>query len=307
MQYEECIKCAKWSPRLSVLGNLLAAVFKFVVGVLAGSKGLVADSLHSAADAISSLFILISLKISGKPRDEDHPYGHGKVEYISSLVASVFLFFGATAIFLDALHTFSAGGVRGVPKNAAIVATVISLIYSYLMYSSNKCTGTQMESPALLADAAESKADSAASIAVLAGLIGTKIGFVHADTIAAVVVSLLVFHMSVEIFFTGVHGLVDVAVDKELLDEILGVSQAVEGVRGVSDIKTRRMGQKNAVDISVEVPSETSVLEAHRIAGNVKAAIQDRIGSVEAIFVRTVPEGTPWARRLVRNILDFRL
>ncbi len=290
-----------------MLGNLLAAVFKFVVGVLAGSKGLVADSLHSAADAISSLFILISLKISGKPRDEDHPYGHGKVEYISSLVASVFLFFGATAIFLDALHTFSAGGVRGVPNNAAIVATIISLVYSYLMYSSNKCTGTQMESPALLADAAESKADSAASLAVLAGLIGTKMGFVHADTIAAVVVSLLVFHMSVEIFFTGVHGLVDVAVDKELLDEILGVSRAVEGVREVSDIKTRRMGQKNAVDISVEVPSNTSVLDAHRIAGNVKAAIQGRIGSVEAIFVRTVPEGTPWARRLVRNILDFRL
>ncbi len=307
MQYEECIRCAKWAPRISVVGNALVGIFKFVVGMLAGSKGLVADSLHSAADAVSSLFILISLKISGKPRDENHPYGHGKVEYISSLIASLFLFCGATAIFLDALHSFGSGAAREVPDDAAIAATIISLVYSYLMYTSNKCTGTQMESPALLADAAESKADSAASLAVLAGLIGSKMGFVHADTIAALVVSVLVFHMSVEIFLVGVHGLVDVAVDEELVEEIVNVSRAVEGVKGVSDIKTRRMGQKNSVEICIEVANKKSVLEAHGIAGNVKAAIEDRIGNVESVFVRTVPEGVPLARRILRNILDFRL
>ncbi|MBC8412307.1 cation diffusion facilitator family transporter, partial [bacterium] len=106
MQYAECESCCKWSPRLAFIGNVVVSIFKFVVGILTGSKGLVADALHSVADAISSLCILVALQISDKPKDKNHPFGHGKVEYVSTLMASVFIFVCASTILFDAMHSF---------------------------------------------------------------------------------------------------------------------------------------------------------------------------------------------------------
>lgn len=288
MTYPECKRCGKLSPVLSFVGNAAASVFKVVVGILTGSKGLAADGVHSAADAVSSLFILLALKIAEKPHDEKHPFGYGKVEYISTLSASIFLFMGATTIFIDALKTFS-HGVHNIPDNAAILAVLVSLCFSYVMYTSNKCAGTELGSPALVADAYESKADSISSAAVLAGLIGTKIGFVYTDTIAAIIVSLFIFHMSVEMFLQGVHGLVDMAVDKETLDRIVGLSLTVEGIEDVRCIKTRRMGQKSWVDIRLDISKDSTIAEVHQIKEKVKDLIMAKVEGIGGISVSTFP------------------
>ena len=168
---------------------------------------------------------------------------YGKIEYISTLCASIFLFVGAGSIFIDALKTFRQG-VHDMPGNAALLATVISLCFSYLMYDSNKCAGTQLSSPAMLADANESKADSITSIAVLLGLIGAKLGYPNADTVAAVIVSLFIFNMSVEMFLQGINGLIDMSVDPEIMAEIITVSKNIEGVMGIKSVKSRQMGKK---------------------------------------------------------------
>lgn len=288
MKYPECETCGKWSPRLAFIGNSTISVFKFFVGFLTGSKGLVADALHSVADAVSSLFILIALKISGKPKDDCHPFGHGKVEYISTIFASVFIFICATTIFLDALHSFK-NGSHEVPHNAAILATVLCLMYSYLMYNSNHCAGTQLNSPALLADASESKADSLASVAVLLGLVGTKMGFIYSDTIAAAVVSLMVFHISVEMFIKGVNGLIDVSMDKEVLEEIRELCLQVKGVEGLKGIKSRCMGQKCMLDIDIEVSQKRSVMEAHMLNEKIREKIRDKVTGIDDVSIRAYP------------------
>lgn len=290
MTYPDCERCGRLSPKMSFIGNALTAVFKVVVGMLTGSKGLMADGVHSAADAFSSLFILIALKVAEKPHDEGHPFGYGKVEYISTLSASIFLFIGAATIFIDALKAFR-HGVHTVPDDAAILATILSLIFSYLMYSSNKCAGSELGSPALIADAYESKADSVSSAAVLLGLLGTKMGFIYADTIAAAVVSIFIFHMSIEMFMQGTHGLIDVSVDKEVVDEIIDLSLKVEGVEGVRAVKTRRMGQKNWVDIKIDVSKKKSVLETHMIAEKVKESVLAKIEEIGGMSVSTFPVG----------------
>jgi len=289
MKYASCESCGKWSPRLSVVGNASAAVFKFIIGMLSGSMGLVADSLHSSADAFSSLLILIALKIAKKPRDEGHPYGHGKVEYISTIFASIFIFIGASLILVEVLHTFKTGGIHRVPDTVAILATIISLVFSYLMYQSNNCAGTQLGSPALLADAGESKADALASIAVLVGLIGTKVGYIYADTFAAGAVAVLVFHISVEMFLKGVDGLIDVSLDKDVLRKIQKVAQRVNGVEGVRDIKSRCMGQKCCVDLSINVLKTESILHSYHIAEAVKALIKEKVEGIDEVTVRTLP------------------
>ncbi|MBF0473309.1 MAG: cation transporter [Nitrospirae bacterium] len=289
MKYDGCESCGKWSPRLSVVGNASAAVFKFIIGMLSGSMGLVADSLHSSADAFSSLLILAALKIASKPKDEGHPYGHGKVEYISTIFASIFIFTGATLILIEVLHTIKSGGIHKVPDTIAIFATIISLFFSYLMYQSNHCAGTQLCSPALLADAGESKADALASIAVLVGLIGTKVGYVYADTIAAGAVAVLVFHISVEMFLKGVDGLIDVSLDKDILKKIQILAQRVNGVEGVRDIKSRCMGQKCCVDLSINVLKTETILNSYQIAEAVKAIIKEKVEGIDEVTVRTLP------------------
>ncbi|MBF0592167.1 MAG: cation transporter [Nitrospirae bacterium] len=288
MKYPECEMCGKWSPRLSFVGNVIISIFKFAVGMLTGSKGLVADGIHSVADALASLFVLIALKISSKPRDKGHPFGHGKIEYISTISASIFIFICATLIFIDALHSFNSG-IHHVPENAAIAATILALIFSYLMYSSNTCAGTQLNSPALLADAAESKADSLTSIAVLSGLIGTKIGYAQADTIAAAVVALFVFHISVEMFLKGVNGLIDVSMDKEVITHIVELCMKIQGVEGVKRVRSRCMGQKCAVDVIIDVASRETVLSVHQIAEQIKKAITLNIDEIDEVFVKAQP------------------
>ena len=288
MKYNDCVKCGQTSPRWSFFGNTLAALFKVVVGSLTGSKGLVADGVHSAADAMSSLFILIALKVADKPHDDKHPYGYGKIEYFSTLCASVFLFAGAGSIFVDALKTFKEG-VHDMPGNAALLATVISLCFSYLMYVSNYCAGTQLCSPAMLADANESKADSITSVAVLLGLIGAKLGYPNADTIAAVIVSLFIFNMSVEMFLQGINGLIDISADPDVTDEIVATSLKVDGVAGIKSIKSRKMGQKIWVDLEIAVSQKISVLEVHGIAEKVREAIMNKVDGISGISVATYP------------------
>ncbi len=213
---------------------------------------------------------------------------YGKIEYISTLCASIFLFVGAGSIFIDALKTFRQG-VHDMPGNAALLATVISLCFSYLMYDSNKCAGTQLSSPAMLADANESKADSITSIAVLLGLIGAKLGYPNADTVAAVIVSLFIFNMSVEMFLQGINGLIDMSVDPEIMAEIITVSKNIEGVMGIKSVKSRQMGQKNWIDLEIAISKKKSMTEVHEITQIVRAAIMNAVDGISGITVATYP------------------
>ena len=288
MRYAECARCGKLSPRLSLIGNILAAIFKISVGWMTGSKGLVADGVHSIADAFASAFILLSLFIAEKPHDESHPYGYGKVEYISTLLAASFLFIGASLIMWDDVLAF-VHGIHETPLNAALMATLACLFYSYMLYRSNICAGTQMCSPAIIADAYESRADSFSAAAVLAGLIGTKLGFIYADAIAAAIVALLIYHMSMEMFLQGIHGLIDSSPDKGIIDRTVTTCLAVAGVEGVRSVNARRMGQKNWVDLIIEVSEKKTVMETHLIGESVKKAVMEKVEQIGGISINCFP------------------
>jgi len=150
-------------------------------------------------------------------------------------------------------------------------------------------TGTQLGSPAIIADAYESKADSFSSAAVLIGLIGTKLGFIYADAIAAAVVAFLIYHMSMEMFLQGIHGLIDSAADKEIIEQAVKTSLTVEGVEGVRSIHTRCMGQKNWIDLIIDVSEKKSILETHMIGEKVKEAIIEKMKKVCGISVNCFP------------------
>lgn len=288
MKYSECERCGKWSPRMSLIGNILAVLFKVSVGMLTGSKGLVADGVHSVADSVASGLILVSLYVAKRPQDHKHPYGLGKVEYLSTLVTAVFLF-GAASLILGEVLKDLFYGVHLIPDKAAIPATLVCLLYSFLMYRSNICAGTQLGSPALVADANESKADSISSVAVLIGLIGTHLGFIYADALAAGFVSVLIYRMSVKMFLQGIHGLIDFSADRQIIAQIQKLALAVAGVKGIRTIHTRVQGQKNWIDLVIEVPGEQSILETHRISEQVKETVRENIKEIDGMTVGFFP------------------
>jgi cation diffusion facilitator family transporter len=288
MKYPDCERCGKWSPRMSLIGNILAVLFKVSMGFLTGSKGLVADGVHSIADSVASSIILVSLYVAKKPQDHKHPYGLGKVEYLSTLCTSVFLF-GAASLILGEVLKDLLYGVHLIPDNAAIPATLVCLLYSYTMYRSNICAGTELGSPALVADANESKADSISSVAVLIGLIGTHLGFIYADALAAGFVSVLIYRMSVKMFLQGIHGLIDFSADRQIIAQIKKLSLAVAGVKGIRTIHTRVQGQKNWIDMVIEVHGDQSILETHRISEQVKETVRENIKEISGMTVNFFP------------------
>jgi cation diffusion facilitator family transporter len=141
----------------------------------------------------------------------------------------------------------------------------------------------------MIADAYESKADSFSSGAVLVGLIGTKLGFVYADAIAAGFVALLIYHMSMEMFLQGINGLIDSAADQEVIEKTVRTCLIVEGVEGVRSINTRRMGQKNWIDLIIDVSEKRTVLETHAIEEKVKEAVTEKLQAVSGIRVNFFP------------------
>jgi cation diffusion facilitator family transporter len=141
----------------------------------------------------------------------------------------------------------------------------------------------------MIADANESKADSITSVAVLLGLIGAKLGYPNADTIAAVIVSLFIFNMSIEMFLQGINGLIDMSADSDAREEITAACLNVEGVAGVRSVKTRQMGQKIWVDIEIAVSHNKTVLEVHGITEKVRDAIMSEVNGISGISVATFP------------------
>jgi cation diffusion facilitator family transporter len=210
------------------------------------------------------------------------------VEYISTLFAATILFVCASLILLDTLKALMYG-IHEIPLDAALLATLVSFLYSWTLYRSNICAGTQIGSPAIMADAYESRADCFSSAAVLVGLIGTKLGFIYADAIAAGVVALLIYHMSIEMFLQGIHGLIDSSPDKGIIDHAMKTSLAVEGVEGVRSIRARRMGQKNWIDLTIDVSEIKTILETRIIRENVKNAVMEKVEKVGGISVICFP------------------
>ena len=163
-----CVNCARRVPWLSFWGNLTATIYKIVVGVLGGSSALIADGIHSFTDVIGTSAILISRRISDRPADEDHPFGHGKAEFMGSVFIYVVLLFLSVGIFIGGVFVIISGNIAE-PRIVTILAAAISVFYNVLMFRLGSCAGSKNNSPALMANAFENRTDAISSVACVLG------------------------------------------------------------------------------------------------------------------------------------------
>lgn len=277
MKYEACGKCRDEVLWYALALNIGLSVFKGGLGVMAGSAAMVADAFHSAADVVASVVTMLSLKISSKPADAEHPYGHGHIQFISSAIVGLILVGGAMLLLVGSIKNLMGGEVEP-PAKIALVGALISVFLNELMFRYQHCVGVENNSPAIIANAWDNRSDAFSSAAVLVGIAFAAFGYPIADPIAAVGVSILVIKLGMELVIEAIDGLMDSSPEITDLKQLYALAREAPGVMGVSYIRARRVGEDLHVDVEVFIDDSLKVYEGHMIAELLKDKI---LGAVE--------------------------
>lgn len=279
---------------IGVISNVLLTALKIVTGLIFQSGVLIADGIHNAGDVIASVAALGSMRVSSRPADEDHPYGHGKAEVIGAGFVAVIL---VIAALFTGYHSVAA--LFEPPAEAhviALLAAIVSLVWKQLLYVYTMRIGKQLGSRGLIATAYDHLADVYASLAAVLGiglaLAGEAVDnayLAYGDPVAGIVVSALVLKLAVHMGKDAVDVLMEKNVAPEKLDEFVRLIATVPDVKRIDSIRARELGRYILVDVRVSVPAELSVQAGHDIGRSIKKAIMDAHDNVDEVFVHINP------------------
>lgn len=276
---------------LSILGNGLLTVFKLLAGVFAHSGAMISDAVHSASDIISSVIVIIGVKMSARVSDKDHPYGHERFECVAAIVLAVILLITGLFIGVHAVEKIMDPGqqVAAVPGVLALVAAAVSIACKEGMYWYTRYHARQLDSGALMADAWHHRSDALSSAGALAGILFARMGFPIFDPIASLVICLFIGKAAYDIFKDAVGKMVDRACSEELEADIRACALAQSQVLGVDRFRTRVFGSRVYVDIEICADGQLSLFQGHAIAQQVHDAIEERFPNVKHIMVHVNP------------------
>lgn len=284
-------KRARQTIILSLIGNALLVFVKLITGIIGNSFAMIADSVESAGDVFSSFIIYMGLKFSAKPSDEDHPFGHGKVEPIISFLVVLFLIVSAGVIAFQAFNNLQSP--QKMPKPYTLIVLAGIIIYKEAFYQFVKKRSKQTSSTSLKADAWHHRSDAITSLAAFIG-IGLALllgeGYEHLDDWAALVASLIIIVNAYFVFRPALGELLDEQKYDELIDEVREVADEVEGVIDTEKCFIRKFGMRYVVDIHVRVPANLSVVEGHAIGHLVQSTLQDSFPQIEHVFTHVEPK-----------------
>lgn len=286
---------------LGMAANFLLLVFKFAAGIVGHSSAMIADAVHSLSDFATDLIVLVFIRISSKPQDADHDYGHGKYETLATSVIGIILLFVGIGIFWDGLHKiigFLHGRELQAPGRIALVAAVVSIVVKELLYRITRKVGVQMNSQAVIANAWHHRSDVFSSLGTLIGvggaiLLGPRWSVL--DPLAAVVVSFFIAKVALQLLLPAINDLLEKSLPKETEDEILAVIDDVPGIRFPHNLRTRRIGNNYAIEVHVRVDGKTSVEEAHRMTREIENKLRFRFGRATHVAVHVEPLKDPAA------------
>jgi len=284
MKYDQCEWCLKNVGAINIWANTGLALLKLLGGVLSSSKALLADAVHSLSDTLVAVVLLVALKISAKPSDRNYSYGRGNIEYITLGIISIFVIGVAISIFVFSLKAVFEANLPQ-PGGIGIIFALLSMAGNDLLSRHSFCVAREANSPAVLANAMENRADVYTSIASLIGIVGARLGFRILDPLAALFVGILIAKLAVSMLYKAIHGLLGESIDKAELDTINGIAASLPGVQKVYDIKSRKSGQKSIVDIEIGVEPDTKLKETTRICELIKSRVLREVYTVGDVSV----------------------
>ena len=276
---------------ITILGNVVLAVFKLLAGIIAHSSAMVSDSIHSASDVFSTFVVMIGIKMAAKKPDKEHPYGHERLECVAAILLSVVLFITGLGIGTEALKTILIKNYQeiAVPGILALIAAILSIISKEGMYWYTWYYAKKIDSGALMADAWHHRSDAFSSIGALIGVVGARVGFPMMDALASLVIFLFIAKASFDIFKDAMDKMVDHSCDEATERQMYDCVMENVSVQGIDMLQTRIFGNKIYVDIEIQVEASYTLQKAHEIAKEVHDDIEQNFTKVKHIMVHVNP------------------
>ena len=275
--------------------NFLLVVFKFIAGILGHSAAMIADAVHSLSDFATDIVVLIFTRISNKPQDKNHDYGHGKYETLATAIIGIVLFaVGAGMCWngLRAIQTVWPGGRLPVPGMLAFAGAIISIVSKELIYRYTIHVGRKINSSAVIANAWHHRSDAFSSIGTAMG-IGGAIALGESwsvlDPMAAVIVSFFIMKVSVQLLKPCVDELTEKSLPDEIEKEICLIAENTPGVSAIHNLRTRRIGNHYAIEMHVRMDGHLTLYEAHAKASVIENKLKEKYGNETHVGIHVEP------------------
>lgn len=275
--------------------NFLLLIVKFLAGIIGHSAAMVADAVHSLSDFVTDIIVILFVRISGKPEDEGHDYGHGKYETLATAIIGIILFFVGVGILVNGttsvIDTLN-GKPLAPPSILALIVAGVSIITKEALYQYTAIKGEHLNSQALTANAWHHRSDAFSSIGTLAGIggaicLGEKWRVL--DPIAAIVVSLFIMKVSIKLLKPCVDELLERSLPAETENKILDIILSFSEVSSPHHLRTRRIGNNIAIEVHIRMDGNISLLDAHTLASKIEQRLKAEFGEKTHIGVHMEP------------------
>lgn len=284
--------------RVTLLGmfvNMALLAFKLVAGIVGRSGAMVADAVHSASDFATDIVVLAFMKLSSKPKDACHKYGHGKYETVASIIIALALGAVGVGICIDGAEKIAAV-VRGEqiarPEFIALVAAVVSIAAKEWLYRYTVKVGDKTESSAVVANAWHHRSDALSSVGTLIGIgCAYLLGGVWtiADPIAAIVVAAMILKVAIDLLRKGFDELVDGSLPADVEEEIVRIITEDAAISHPHNLRTRRIGSTIAIEVHIRVDGDMSVRESHSLTESIERRLRERFGAGTIVSIHVEP------------------
>lgn len=277
------------------LGNLVLLIFKFVAAVIGHSSAMMADAVHSLSDFVTDIVVLVFVRISSKPQDTSHDYGHGKFETFATLIIGAALVAAAAGIIIAAVGKIVAwarGAELEAPGTLALWAALLSIAVKELLYRYTVVRGKALNSPAMIANAWHHRSDAFSSIGAAIGIGGAIFlgqRWTVLDPIASVVVGLMLTEVAYKLLKQSVDELTEHSLPEQTESEILDIIASCPGIAQPHNLRTRRIGSRIAIEVHIRMDKDTPLGEAHDRATTIERRLKERFGPSTHISIHMEP------------------
>ena len=276
--------------------NVVLLLFKFVAGILGHSAAMVADAVHSLSDFVTDVIVLVFVRISGKPQDKSHDYGHGKYETLAMTIIGVALLSVAIGILYSGATKIAAwlhGEQLEAPGLLALWAALLSIILKEAVYRYSMVKARQLQSQAVEANAWHHRSDALSSIGTAIGIGGAIFlgqRWTVLDPLASVIVGAFIVKVAVDLLRNGIGDLMEQSLPDAVEDEILQLVAGLPGVVEPHDLRTRRIGNHYAIELHILMDGDISLCKAHDKASEVEDLLRDHYGEETHVVVHVEPK-----------------
>ena len=280
---------------VGIFGNVLLASFKLFAGILGKSGAMVSDAVHSLSDVFATLIAWFGVRLSRRKEDEEHPYGHERLECVASLALGLILAGTGIGIGWSGIRKLMGDGTIEVPTMLPLIAAVVSIVVKEGMYQYTMHYAKILDSAAFRADAWHHRSDAISSVGSFVGIGLAKLGIPVMDPIASLAICVLILKVAFDICRDAVSKMLDTSCDNKFEQKLRSFIAAQDGVERIDLLHTRQFGSKIYVDLEIAVESDISLINAHRIAERVHSAVEQSFPNVKHVMIHVNPMDDPSA------------